>query len=141
MKLLIGILLFSPLLSTAQAKSKIDSIVIEFLSKQPNTPKPILKITGNERKGTITRNYFWQANDPIIKDSVRIDTYLFGSGGSHCSTYLLTAITSHKNTEYHVIERKTIEEAIKDLIEVVEPFRLFDSQKALLINQLTIAYY
>jgi hypothetical protein len=142
MKLVLFAILFTPLLNYAQAKSKIDSVVINFLKSQPNTPTPVLKITGNGKKGTISRNYFWNKNQPITKDSVTITTYLFGSGASHSTvTHLLLDIMIPKKEKYRIIESKTVEEGIKELMQLIQPFNLSDSQKAILINQLTVAYY
>lgn len=141
MKFILVLIAIIPLFSFGQEPSNVDSFVIKFLRNQPNTPVPFLKVTRNGRKGTISRNYFWKANEPIIKDSLMITTYLFGSAASHEPTYILIKLLLHKKEEYKIINNETVEGGIQELLQLIKPYHLSNSQKAQLINQLSFAYY
>lgn len=142
MKRVLFALIFLPLLAQSQKRSKIDSVVIQFLKSQPNTSTPILTISGNKKKGIISRNYFWDENNrSVFKDSIKIITYLFGSGVSHTRAYLLIDIIIKKQDNYHIVECPKVEDGIKELLNLIQAYNLSDSQKAVLLHQLTVAYY
>lgn len=141
MKVLLIIALTLPIYSKGQETINIDSVVIKFLRTQPNISKPFLTITRNGKKGTVSRNYFYHPNEAVTKDSVKIITYLFGSADSHAPVYLLITVLQPDKEEYKIVESKTIEQGISELFKFIQPLKLSESQKAVLINQLSYTYY
>jgi|GEM_PF-3135744 len=141
LKLILILLAATPLISFAQKKENIDSLVIQFLRQQPNTPSPFIEITKKGKRGTVSRNYFYNAGDTITKDGLLITEYVFGSAESHATKYFLLCVDAPHQNAHHIIDDQTVEQAIKHLLQLTEGFKLSDAQKAYLINQLTLAYY
>lgn len=141
MKSIFFIVFLIPVLGNGQSKSDVDSVLINFLRSKPNIPTPVLKIEKVGKTETINRNYYWQAKDEIRKDSIRLTGYVFGTSASHGETYFMLKVFQNKKVFYQIIEERNIKQAIDTLLRNISEYKLTNSQQAILINQLTTAYF
>lgn len=124
------------------AQENADSIVIKYLRTKPDIPAPFLRVEKKgAHKGLRSQNFFNEPNTPIKVDSILISTYLFGSASSHDRKYFLIRITRSNSSIYKIIDDDNIEQAINNFLAFIQLYKVPNSQKAQLINQLTYAYY
>jgi hypothetical protein len=126
--------------SSIRAQANIDSIVIHYLQSQQNTPAPFLQVTKQGRETIRTANFI-EPNEPVIKDTIKISTFLFGSSASHSSKYFLIQVFVSNKFLYKIIDRPSLKEGIQSPFTFIEPYDLPDANKAVLINQLSYKYY
>ena len=124
-----------------RAQTNTDSIVIQYLRSQPNTPAPFLKVIKKGRVKIREANYFIEPNHPIRKDILKISTFLFGSSASHSSKYFLIQVSISNKISYKIIDNSILEEAIKTFFSFIKPYNLPNTDKAILVNQLSYTYY
>lgn len=127
--------------SHIRAQNNTDSIVVQYLRSQPNTPAPFLKVITKGKERIRTTNYFIEPNHPIKKDTLKISTFLFGSSASHSSKYFLIQVSISNKSLYKIIDTSVLEEAIKTFFSFIKPYNLPDTDKAVLVNQLSYTYY
>ena len=123
------------------SQDNADTVVIRYLRSVPGLPEPFLKVAKNGHKGIRTQNYFNEPNEPIVNDSTRFITYLFGSSASHSRKYFLIQIQTENQESYKIIDDGRLEDAIKALYTFFSGYNLPDSKKAVFLNQLTYAYF
>jgi hypothetical protein len=137
--LMLFLLLF--FLKSVTAQKKIDSVIMEYLNRKPNIPKPFYKIKKEGKTDVTYTNFYVHPNTPIIIDSFKIITYRFGASQSHSPVYFLIRIIHSKYCDYKIIDNETVEEGISNLLQYIQSYKLSNSQKAQLLNQLTFSYY
>ena len=127
--------------SNIPAQNNTDSIVIQYLRSLPNIPAPFMNVIQKGKEKIRSSNYFVEPNLPISKDTIKIATFLFGSTASHSSKYFLIQVFISNKFFYKIIDNPILEEAIKSFFSFIKPYNLPDTDKAVLLNQLSYTYY
>jgi len=96
------------------------------LQSQQNTPAPFLQVTKQGRETIRTANFI-ERNEPVIKDTIKISTFLFGSSASHSSKYFLIQVFVSNKFLYKIIDRPSLEEGIQSPFTFIEPYDLPDA--------------
>jgi hypothetical protein len=141
MKFILILIMLSPFITKAQQKSAIDSVVMQFLQSKPLSEKPFFEVKKKGKYTVINKNYSWNVHETIDNKGVKIEGYTFGYSASHAERYYLIKIHRNGTDVYEIIDERNISKAIEKLLGVTASLGLSNSQNAMLIHQLTTAYF
>jgi len=133
--------LFSLSTSGLVAQESADSIVMRYLRSKPDIPAPFLKVEKKGGNAIRSQNFFNEPNTPINNDTINIVTFLFGSSASHSRKFFLIQIKAPHESTYKIIDDDHLGTAVNDLLKYLAPYKLSESKRAVLVNQLTYTYY
>ena len=124
----------------ANSQNKLDTVVMDYLRSIKHTPSPVLEVSKKRNKTIRNANFYVEKTNSFQHERILLNTFLFGSTTSHSRKYFILQIKSADNTIHQIIDDLTLEKAINNLFFYIQKYQLSESEKSLLVRELTYAY-
>lgn len=136
-----SILVLAIIAVSAFGQSKVDSVIMQYLSTVKELPPPSLEIVRkNKKKAIRNANFYSEPYDSVQNASAKIITYIFGSSTSHARKYYLLKAEDKAAVTYKIIDDTTLEEAISALLDFIKEYGFENAEQSILVRGLTYVY-